>query len=205
LPRLDEVSRTYAAAILRLADCCRRVDNLHTRQRLPVTEVELVYESAFLNAVSRFEGLLSDLLDEFVCGKHQSTRGNRPLLTVRSRAAFRAILRGDRPYVDLMPYDQCLKIAERFIAGGGPFAELTDDDRRLLKQVSIIRNAIAHRSDKAVTDFRAKVPGVDVLPPHRRLPGTLLRRVFRAHPPQTWQAFYLETLQRVGRSLASTW
>lgn len=205
MPQLDEIGRSYVAAINRLAVCCQRVDGLHNHQRLPVTEVELVYESAFLNAVSRFEGLLNELLDEFVCGKHESRHGNRPLLSVRSRAAFRTIVRGDRAYVDLMPYPQCVKVAERFIADGGPFSALSDDDMRLLKQISLIRNAIAHRSDRAVEDFRAKVPGVDVLPAHRRFPGTLLRRVFRAHPAQNWNAFYLETLQRIGRSLCSTW
>lgn len=178
---------------------------LHGAGKISITEMELVYESAFLNAISRFEGLLNELLEEFVCGRYQSPAGHVAHVSVTSRAVYRNLARGKRDYADMLPYSTCLELAERFLRNGGPFAAIDENDRRLLGQAFLIRNAIAHRSDFAITKFRDKVVGVSSLPAHRRFPGALLRRDYRAHPVQSWNTLYLGTLQKVGANLANNW
>jgi hypothetical protein len=205
LPRPVELALTFVHAVDRLEACCTRAEGLRVARRLSVTDVELIYESAFLNAVSRFEGLLSELLEEFVCGKHKARNGHFSMVSVRSRETYRTLVRGGREYVDLLPISNCIDVAERFLNAGKPFSTLDDNSRRILGQAHLIRNAIAHRSDTAILKFRNKVTGVELLPPQRRFPGALLRRTFRAHPVQSWNSLYLSTLRGVGSGLASAW
>ncbi len=205
MSRLSDLDGEYRRAVGRLRRCCDRVDRLHGARRIGVSDCELIYESAFLNAVARFEGLLNDLLQEFVCGVPSTRRGCYALIQVRSRGAFRAVITGGRSYVDLMPYKDCVEISKRFLNEGKPFSEVDQSDRDLLAQAVVVRNAIAHRSDMALERFRRTVPGVSSLIPQRQFPGSFLRKIYRSQPDQRWSGLYLDTLEKVGAQLTSNW
>jgi hypothetical protein len=98
-----------------------------------------------------------------------------------------------------------VEIAKRFLNDGKPFSEVDQTDRNILAQAVLVRNAIAHRSDAALLKFRKDVTGVGILPPQRQFPGTYLRRPYRAHPIQTWNGLYLDTLEKVGMQLVKGW
>lgn len=200
-----ELGGAYAQALRRLSACCLRVEALRKRRSIAITECDLIVESAFLNAVSRFEGLLEDLLEEFVCGTQVPKVGHGRLIEPRSRSVFRVLLQGDRPYIDLLPYSTCTKVAKRFLVDGRPFVDVDENDQRIIGQALLIRNAIAHRSGAALKKFREKVPGVKALSPNRQFPGPFLRRVYKAHPDQTWLSLYLDTLEKAGMKLAVSW
>jgi hypothetical protein len=182
-----------------------RIEDVYLRKEIGVTDCELVYESAFLNAVARFEGLLNVLLQEFVCGTPSRYNGCFSLVVPRSRTTFRTILAGGRAYVDLMPYKDCIEIAKRYLNSGKPFSDVDSSDREILSKAVLIRNAIAHRSSVALEKFRKDVNGVNLIPAHRQFPGTYLRRVYRSYPTETWSDLYFDTLEKVGARLASSW
>jgi len=173
--------------------------------KIGVTDCDLLYESAFLNTMARFESLLNLLLEEFVCGNPTSRTGHYTLINPRSRVVFRKIMTTGRPYVELMPYQRCLEIAGRFLNDALPFKDVDPADINILRQAMYVRNAVAHRSPSAVGDFRKKVNGVLSLPPHRQYPGPYLRRMYRSHPDATWNDLYLDTVEKVGAKLAASW
>ena len=205
MSRLDEAGPSFRRAIQQLRSCCKRVDLLLDARRILITDSDLIYESAFLNTMTRFEGLLNVLLEEFVCGSASTKRGHFALVSPRSRLAFRQILNAGRAYVDLMPYKDCVDVATRFLNEAHPFSDVEEADRNILAQAVVIRNAIAHRSDVALRRFRDTVNGVLSLPRHRQYPGPYLRRPFRAHPDATWNDLYLDTVEKVGVRLAGSW
>lgn len=185
--------------------CCERVESLLKQKKIQITDCELIYESAFLNAMARFEGLLNLLLSEFVCGAESKHSGLFRLVQPRSREVFREVLTGGRAYIELMPYKDCVDVAKRFLNDGRPFSDVDNSDRQILAQAMLVRNAIAHRSDAALGKFRRTVTGVSLLPTHRQFPGSYLRRPYRAHPHATWNDLYLDTLEKVGAVLATSW
>lgn len=205
MSQLTDLGPSYRRTIHRLRNCCLRVDSLFDQKRLAVTDCELIYESAFLNAVARFEGLLNDLMQEFVCGLPSGRAGHYALIRPRSRTSFRVVFTAGRAYVDLMPFKDCVDIAKRYLHEGKPFSDIDQSDRTILAQSVVIRNAIAHRSDAALVRFRRDVNGVSLLPPSRQFPGTYLRRVYRSYPTQTWNDLHLDTLEKVGMQLATAW
>jgi hypothetical protein len=181
------------------------VESLLAAHELVVTDCELIYESAFLNAIARFEALLNSVLEEFVCGAPSARTGHYALIKPRSRAGFQEILTGGRPYIDLLPYKDCVEISKRFLNDGKPFSDVDETDRNILAQALLVRNAIAHRSDAALARFRKDVNGVTLLLAHKQFPGAYLRRVYRAHPTETRNDLYLDTLEKVGVQLAKSW
>jgi hypothetical protein len=182
-----------------------RIDALLSSGRIAVSECDLLYESVLLNAVARFEGLLNQLLEEFVCGAASRSTGHFRLLAPRSRDNFRRVLTAGKPYVDLMPIGRCVDVASRYLNDGKPFSEISSADKNILDNIVLIRNAIAHRSDSAIKKFRTSVSGVTSLPSARRFPGPYLRHVYRAHPVATWNTLYLDTLETIGLGLARAW
>jgi hypothetical protein len=104
-----------------------------------------------------------------------------------------------------MPYKDCIEVATRFLNEAHPFSDVEEADKNILAQAVMVRNAIAHRSDVALTRFRQIVNGVPSLPRNRQYPGPYLRRSFRAHPNATWNDLYLDTVEKVGVKLAESW
>jgi hypothetical protein len=205
LSQLTKIGSRYRFTISRLRRACSQVETLFANGGLKCTNCELIYESVFLNAIAHFEALLNELMQEFVCGAPSSRVGCYALINPRSRLVFRVILTGGRAYVDLMPFKDCVEIAKRFLNEGKPFSEVDESDRNILAQAVLVRNAIAHHSKSALERFQTGVNGVDLLSPNKRFPGAYLRRVYRAHPTQTWNELYLNTLDKVGVLLASSW
>lgn len=205
MSRPSEHGKSYRTSVQHVRNACRRVEVLHKKKKLGVIDCELLYESAFLYAIARFEGLLNTLLSEFVCGQPSSNAGHYRLVTPRSRPTFREILTAGRPYIELMPFKRCIEVSERFLNGGRPFADVDATDQQILAQAVLVRNAIAHRSDAAMITFRQKVNGVNSLPINKQVPGAYLRRVYRAYPVQSWNDLYLDTLEKVGANLGGAW
>ena len=205
MSRPNRFGVSFRRSVRRVKGCCYRVEKLLVARRLAITDCELIYESAFLSAVARFEGLLNQLLVEFICGKASRKAGQYTLLVPRTRQAFTEILSAGRSYVDLMPYKDCVEISKRFLNDGHPFSDVDPMDRNILANIMLIRNAIAHKSNSALSGFRKDVPGVAYLPPAKQFPGAYLRVTYRAVPPETWSELYFNTLEKVGLQLASAW
>ena len=205
MSRLIKIGLNYRSSIKRLRGCCSEVDRLLAQNRIKCSHCELIYESAFVSAIARFEGLLNELLKEFVCGPSSTQTGCYSLIRPRSRNVFRPILTGGRQYVDLMPFRDCVKVAKRFLNEGKPFSDIDESDRNILAQAVLVRNAIAHRNDAAMKTFRTEVNGVNLLTSSRQFPGSYLRRVYRSHPTQTWNDLYFDTFEKVGVLLTLLW
>ena len=98
------------------------------------------------------------------------------------------------------------KLVALVYGGGiGPRTLTEQDIVAAQRELGGFLNAIAHRSDAAIKSFRQSVSGVSSLPPNRQQPGAYLRRVYRSYPTETWNDLYLDTLEKVGAQLGSSW
>ena len=195
--------------VRRLLSCCRRVQAAYTSGSVHIVDIELVYESSLLSAMGSFEGCLEVLLEEFVCGVKSSRPSVRaPRVKPRSRSDFRSVLLRGRKYVNYAPYSETIKHAKHFLIDGLPFSDfnvVSNSDRNTLAELQIVRNAIAHKTDNALSKFRTQVPAASSLPPHLRRPGRFLRTTFRAYPAQTHMENYCMSLMSVPAEILAAW
>ena len=138
----------------------RRLDRLTAQRAFAERDAERAYTGGFLEFHAYFEQALQRLFLGLLVERFQSSdKRVRPRIRVSSdRVAMDIVAGGTRPYVDWLPYDSyTLPRAKAFFAGGRPFDRLGTGYLNDLKQGTVIRNALAHRSSSAKRRFE-KIP-----------------------------------------------
>ena len=206
MSRLSDHVARFGRFVLRYRSCCSRIEHEFRRERLRVTDVELVYSSSFLSICSRWESLLEDILFEVVSGEESRKPGNRRNATFRTRKHLAHILLFPRKdYLSIPNLKHAEELAALFIDNGRPISAVTEPNRTLLQQAVWIRNAIAHESSFALEKFRTRVPGVASLPRTKRSPGAFLRHEFRVAPSQRRYELYFAAYQSAASEIAAAW
>lgn len=165
------------------------------------TDVELQYESLFINLVKAFENAIEKLFLGLMAGSIASRLATvRPIASAASVQSARRIVAGDRSYVDWLPYDRhTRKRAKAYFSKGLPFSRISKQSLQRLEQVSLIRNAIAHESTHSRRMFEVKVIGSTPLGPRDKTPAGFLRSIHAHNPSQSRFELYSAFLVQAGR------
>ncbi len=165
------------------------------------TDLDHLYESTFLAAVAAFEVFLEGLFFSCLAGR-SGIRTARPLIRFQSlsqaEAAVPALQRS--AFLRWLDWDELSGRASLFLHAGRPFSRLRhrSADRGLLKRVRVVRNAIAHRSRRARTDFLGILPATTA-PAHRTTAAYLQSAV----GGETQHGLVLTELKRLASGLAA--
>jgi hypothetical protein len=209
VPRREPLAadlQSLSAYVRRVQKCCERVEVQFKRKKLRTTDVELVYASGFLAAVTRWEAFLEDSLYEAVCGPAPRKLKLRRSVIIESRAKLSEVLLfPDKEYITLTTVKQAENLYGLFLENSGPFGSVGESNRSYIQQAIWIRNAIAHSSESALGKFKSKVPGVDALPRNRRAPGAFLRHEFRTSPTQRRLDLYCGAILSAASEMSEGW
>jgi hypothetical protein len=206
LAHLKKLTESFQNHIDTLYGCVARLELQLVNRKVSITDVELLYSSAFLSACARWEGFLEGSLIEASCGQASSLKGNYRHAEFRSRSVLRNLLLfPDKDYISLPSVKHATAMASLLINEGRPFSQISEPNRTYIQQAGWIRNAIAHQSDFSLRIFRDKVPGVSSLPRNRRLPGTFLRREFRTSPSQRRFEIYFTAFKSAAAEILDSW
>jgi len=155
----------------------RRIELAYSLKTVSKSDVERAYAGAFMLYTVSVERAIERLFIGLLVGELTSTiRGVKPLITVRSHRIAGNIVRGERKYVDWLPYERhTKKRAESFFANGLPFGLALKPELDALEDLSIIRNAIAHDSKASQKRFESRFVLGKSLPPDQTRPASYLR------------------------------
>ena len=92
---------------------------------------------------------------------------------------------GSKKYVDWLPYEHTIELAQLYFQGGRPFEKLDTSQQQRLFKCTTIRNVIAHKSRSSIQKFDEHILGSNPLQPQERTPAGYVRGVFRISPMQT--------------------
>lgn len=118
-----------------------------------------------------------------------------------SNVALMEILLQHNKYLNWLPFDRVEERARLYLKDGRPFTRISSGDKAMITTITIIRNAIAHKSPHALVEFERKVMGVKTLLPRERTPGGYLRSSASATPPVNQFEVYIGELGRIASSL----
>lgn len=166
---------------------------------------EEVHQGLLLSAHTFFEIFLEGLfIGLLVRGRGGMTLPRcKPRLSIQSASVAREVVLGPkRKWIDWMPYERTIDLAHVFFRGGRPFTDLPKPDVEILERISVLRNAVAHRSRHSIEKYRRVVIGPTPLPPRQRSPGGFLRGQLSFAPVQTRYESYYSHLLKVARNLA---
>lgn len=201
LVRADSLVSCFATHLARLERTRVKVETLAATGQLSRQDVERVYEGLFLNAFAYFENLIEELFIGILSGTMK--RGSRvvPRVSFKSSRGARKVVFHGRQYVDWFPYPRTIQLARVFYREGRPFTKLGKPQRMELHKLSVIRNAIAHKSRYARRTFRNDVVSGTYTLPRERTPAAFLRAQFRISPPQTRFEVYTAGLLSIARTI----
>jgi hypothetical protein len=167
---------------------------------LPYLQVTLIAELAFLRCFLAWETFLEG---SFVCylGGKTACDGTAfsSYLAAPTDARVRSIIVAEQAkgYVSWASVDSVRKRASVYLQDGEPYASALDSADTVLKDMTTIRNRIAHRSPSASRKFLSLVQSRHGTIPRGITPGRFLLLPGLA-PPKRRLEEYIETLGAVG-------
>ena len=180
----------------------KRIENLHSSKSIRSGDADSIYEALFLRAVTSFEGFLEELFIGILSDyKKYRRRGISLRMKVTSAAALQEILLQGNRYLNWLPFDQTERRAKLYLKEGRPFSQLPEKDKSMITTITTIRNAIAHKSKHALSEFDRKVIASRNLLPRERVPGGYLRSSVTISPPVNQFEVYILELARISSSL----
>jgi hypothetical protein len=189
----DELGK-FQRSLQRLNSTRHRMEKLFAAERINRTDLDSVYEALFLRAVTSFEAFLEDLFLAILVGRARYSRQRvRVLMTASSREALMQILLQGNAFMNWLPFANTEKRAKIYLKDGRPFTELDDGDKSQLKTITVIRNAIAHKSPHALSEFEKTVNSIPLLQ-NERNPAGYLRSRITSGPAQSRFEVYMGQL-----------
>lgn len=176
------------------------MEGLYASGQITLRDLHSVYEALFLRGVTSFEVFLESLFLAILRQKVKYPKNRVALrMTASNDKALIEILLQDRPYLQWMPYKHTVDRAKMYLDKGKPFTDLSDGDKSVIKTVTTIRNAIAHSSAHAKSEFERTVIGSRALLRGERTPAGFLRT--DANPDQKRFEIYMIELSRIAQVL----
>lgn len=178
------------------------METLYRNHAIVLRDLHSVYEALFLRSVTSFEVFLEELFITILTNRATYQRGRVSVrMTATSRQALMDILLQGDKYMAWLPFGHTEQRAKVFLKNGKPFSELMDGDKSMIKSITTIRNAIAHKSPHAINEFKRTVVGSQRLLPAERVPAGFLRSPVRSGPTRNRFEVYAGELARIARVL----
>jgi hypothetical protein len=192
----------FVGSLRRLDYTRGRMEELYGRKRIVLRDLHSVYEALFLRAVTSFEVFLEDLFVSILTNKvrYSRTRVSVRMTAISTQALMDVLLQGQN-YMAWLPFGRTEDRAKIYLKDGRPFTELTDSDKSVIRTITTIRNAIAHGSTHATSEFKRTVIGSRTLLPIERKPAGFLRSTVRTAPTRNQFEVYVGELARIAAKL----
>lgn len=151
-----------------------RMEGLHADGKLSTVDVRRVHAGALISFQAFVEQSLERLFMGILMGRF-TAEGTRSMVRIESEVVARKVMGAGRNYATWIPYDTTERRAKAFLSRGMPFSSLEKADRRVLNDLSTLRNALAHESAWALNQFRKTFTDGKGLPPDQLMPAGYLR------------------------------
>lgn len=189
----------YKSHLAKLEQVRVRMEALRGNGHLRAGELNLIYESLFLRAVTVYEEFCEELFFKLLAGSVRYAKAKKIAPNIPNCDSIRDIvLHGDK-YLKWIPHDETKLRSKLFLKDGRPFSSLEQPEKDKITRIAKIRNAIAHKSANALYHFKKGVIGDLPLLSHERSPSGFLRS--ELSPGRKRFQAYMEDLVAVAEKL----
>jgi hypothetical protein len=143
-------------------------------------DIRQAYAGLYLDLFTEFENLIEELFLGILKGNVKPNNVLvRSKIKVRPISELETVMNGTKAkkYLDWLPYsDATLPRAKIYLHDGNPFSFLTEIQKNKIANYHTIRNAIAHKSKKAMNEFNRLIANLTLLE-IEKLPQGYLRNI----------------------------
>lgn len=118
----------------------------------------VISNAILLESVTYFERFIEDVFVGLAIKDLTHPSGDfLNIVEILPKKNFSDVIRGDKLYIDWLPYERTIDRSKTYFKNGYPFTGLSVDDKGELASVMSLRNAIAHRSEYAINKLRTRL------------------------------------------------
>jgi hypothetical protein len=141
-------------------------------------DIGQAYAGLCVEVFASIENLIGTLFIGMLNGSIKHENGQVSILvTIRPVSMIENIILNSKTYMEWLPFsDNTLARAKSYFSEGRPFTLLTEEQKGKIKNYTKIRNAIAHKSKKAESEFNTLISGL-ILLPFEKSPQGYLRNI----------------------------
>jgi len=169
-------------------------------------DIRQAYAGLYLDLFTEFENLIEELFLGILKGDIKPNNVLvRSIIKIKPIAELETVMHGTKAkkYFDWLPYsDTTLPRAKIYLTDGNPFTFLTDIQKNRIANYHTIRNAIAHKSKKAMNEFNTFTSGLTLLP-IEQTPQGYLRNVPNPATGKTQLEIMSDELQAITYTLCN--
>lgn len=204
MPRpASTLAKELVGHLRRLDSTRKKLEGIFQSGKIKRHDIEQVYVGIYLDAIVSFERFVEALFFGYLTGRLIIPASVGRRVAIASDAVARDIVLGGRNYVDWLPFDHTDKRAALYFRNGLPFSGLTNTERATIKNLMVIRNALAHKSSHSLKQFERVVLAGLALTGPEKTPAGYLRSSFRMYPSQTrYENLMVEIAQIAGKLAA---
>lgn len=171
--------------------------------RIRSLDYDLVTELSFLKSYLAWEFFLEQSFVLYMLGKQSPKRYSpRRHVHPKNRDHALQIARGEQRFADWTAVMKVINRAERCFKNGEPYNSSLSSYSRSLKDMKVIRNAIAHSSYEARTEFEKLVRARLTYYPKGLTIGKFLNTInSTASLPETFFETYVNSLRAIAQKL----
>lgn len=191
--KAKEVAEQFHAKVTRLNRTRERIEHAHRQGLLRVTDVETSYSGLFLQVVLAYETAMEDFVLGLlvkpggIVSEDSSVRGS---VNVRSYAHAHELASGPGGrFPSWIGNKDLLAIAKLLLNKGAPFVSVSSAQWHFVEQCRYIRNAVAHPSEHALSQFRRHVIQSTPLPQREQSVAGYLRGRGTSAAQTRWELF----------------
>lgn len=133
-----------------------KMEDLLASRNIEEADILFIYDGLFLSLFTDFEKFLEDLFFGLIQGRIyiEGTRiDSIRKVKVSPQEEIESVILAGKVYLEWLPYQKTIDRAKIFFINGDPFNRLDNNQRGVMGEYHKIRNAIAHKSLKAQSDF----------------------------------------------------
>lgn len=178
----------------------KNIERLYKNQNISETDIEYLYDSLFVRAVSIFENFIENFFIGLLCNEIGVSTKNKPIILFKNKETARRIISGEKSYLDWLPYDKIKKRVITFFNESEAFTSLKKNDN-IIREILYIRNHIAHNSEYSKKTYEKYVINNVPYNEKEKKPSTFLRLKFRDNI--TRYEFYIYEKLSIAKQMTS--
>lgn len=160
-----------------LNDTRIKFENAFSNSIIQDVDIRQAYAGLYLDLFTEFENLIEELFLGILKGDVKPNNSLvRSKIKIKPISELENIMHGTKAnrYFDWLPYsDATLPRAKIYLNDGKPFSFLTEIQKNKIAEYHTIRNAIAHKSKKAMNGFNSLIASLTLLPVEKTPQGYL--------------------------------
>lgn len=196
---ISTMHKKFVGRINNINSTRKKCEKLYEKHFINRDDIYLYYSGLYIEMITSVELYIERIFINLLCQNYVLRSSKcKPKLLVKSNRQARDIVLAGNKYIDWLPYDKTLKLADIYFQKGRPFSLVSKQDVRFLDFALCVRHSIAHKSKHSEKRLKQELEQRFVyLTDKEKHSIPFLRSMYSHSPATTYYEYIMSNVIRV--------